>query len=95
MRVRKNNPANTLSNPNGLNASSQGQVNNNITTGNVNTGVMLFQDERDKEYAQAVESGDTEKAMQMLAEEAERKGYTSRFDDGQFLEGRQPKNILM
>ena len=80
VRVRKNNPANTLSNPNGLNASSQGQVNNNITTGNVNTGVMLFQDERDKEYVQAVESGDTEKAMQMLAEEAERKGYTSNSD---------------
>ncbi len=54
--------------------------NNNTNSGNVNTGVMLFQDERDKEYAQAVESGDTEKAMQMLAEEAERKGYTSNSD---------------
>ena len=41
---------------------------------------LLFQEELDKEYAQAVESGDTEKAMQMLAEEAERKGYTSNSD---------------
>ena len=34
----------------------------------------------DDEYRNAVESGDTEKAMQMLAEEAERKGYTSNSD---------------
>ena len=40
---------------------------------------ILFQKvtdkERDDEYKQAVESGNTEKAMQMLQEEAERKGY--------------------
>ncbi len=38
VRVRKNTPANTLSNPYGLNALSQGQVNNITTGGNVNTG---------------------------------------------------------
>ena len=36
--------------------------------------------ERDDEYKHAVETGDTEKAMQMLKEEAERKGYTSNSD---------------
>ena len=53
-----------------------------LTSGNSN----IAQDEsevnkkRDEEYKQAVESGDTEKAMQMLQEEAERKGYTSNSD---------------
>lgn len=50
------------------------------STEDVKRQQLLFQEERDKEYAQAVESGDTEKAMQMLAEEAERKGYTSNSD---------------
>ena len=45
VRVRKNSPANTLSNPNGSNALSQGQSNNNITTGNVNTGVLLYMED--------------------------------------------------
>ena len=75
VRVRKNTPANTLSNPNGLNALSQGQVNNITTGGNVNTGVLLYQEVRDNEYEEAVKNGDTEKAMQMLQEEADRKGY--------------------
>ena len=50
------------------------------STEDVKRQQLLFQEERDEEYAQAVESGDTEKAMQMLAEEAERKGYTSNSD---------------
>ena len=36
---------------------------------------ILFQNKLDEEYKKAVESGDTEKAMQMLHEEADRKGY--------------------
>ena len=66
VRVRKNSPANTLSNPNGLNASSQDQVNNITTGGNVNAGVLLSQEEQDNEYEEAVKAGDTEKAKQML-----------------------------
>ena len=57
-------------------------ANNNTIINNIVNKILFMEDasKRDKEYAQAVESGDTEKAMQMLAEEAERKGYTSNSD---------------